>query len=509
MAICRSVFFYSPLLHRPPHHHLLSKSTFCLPKYPSKFSKSTNLPLHGQNPRPHFTSSMESPPGGYRKNVGICLINPSKKIFAASRLDIPDAWQMPQGGIDESEDPKVAAIRELKEETGVSSAEVLAEVLVGHSVVGLLTSLNLQTPSWLTYDFPPEVREKLKHQWGSDWKGQAQKWFLLKFTGNEEEINLLGDGTEKPEFGEWSWMSPEQIIDRVDVPVLLFLILLLAQNMQKKDSQFQLPGICRRLFNFFVNNFIARPFNHISGRADAVSRSSTEGPVDDSLTNGVDEHQVPLILKRTNREKKLHHQDQERSKDTGSGSEIQVHLKQTEEELEHWIPVDNLGSSVHEPVESSLKINDGDQPKSKKGDRIPISLSEKRQLPGYRVGIQKRKKVTEPPHDKEELPRVQVNGITTRGKAEQETDSNASAMTRGRGPKKFVTIQDSKVEDRAKKGKNIISENSTLAREHEAKEVFPRHLISVASNINEKSDAFIQRKKEAMRRNLSLERKKP
>ncbi|KAK4593459.1 hypothetical protein RGQ29_017533 [Quercus rubra] len=139
---------------------------------------------------------MDSPPQGYRRNVGICLINPSKKIFSASRLDIPSAWQMPQGGVDEGEDPRSAAIRELREETGVSSAEVIAEV-----------------PYWLTYDFPPEVREKLKHQWGSDWKGQAQKWFLLKFTGKDEEINLLGDGTEKAEFGEWSWMSPEQIVE--------------------------------------------------------------------------------------------------------------------------------------------------------------------------------------------------------------------------------------------------------------------------------------------------------
>ncbi|GLT88719.1 hypothetical protein SLE2022_067310 [Rubroshorea leprosula] len=200
MAFCRSLYSYSHPLHRPPLQ-LPSKLTSFFPLYPSSSSEFTNLTHRHQQPktlvsRTCCSSSMEAPPEGYRKNVGICLINPSKKIFAASRLDIPNAWQMPQGGIDEDEDPKAAAIRELKEETGVSSAEVIAEV-----------------PYWLTYDFPPEVREKLKVQWGSDWKGQAQKWFLLKFTGENEEINLLGDGTEKPEFGEWSWMSPEEIIE--------------------------------------------------------------------------------------------------------------------------------------------------------------------------------------------------------------------------------------------------------------------------------------------------------
>ncbi|KAK6135954.1 hypothetical protein DH2020_030292 [Rehmannia glutinosa] len=105
-----------------------------------------------------------------------------------------------KGGIDESEDPRNAVIRELREETGVTSADIVAEV-----------------PYWLTYDFPPEVREKLKQQWGSDWKGQAQKWFLLKFTGKDEEVNLLGDGTEKAEFGQWSWMSPQEIVDHVSL----------------------------------------------------------------------------------------------------------------------------------------------------------------------------------------------------------------------------------------------------------------------------------------------------
>ncbi|XAR64929.1 Bis(5'-nucleosyl)-tetraphosphatase (asymmetrical) [Bertholletia excelsa] len=200
MASCRFFFCNSPVFSLHPLKVLARPSQspqVCFFKY----NKFTVLPLHPRQLRTCSSSrssppTMNNVPEGYRRNVGICLINPSKKIFVASRLDIPDAWQMPQGGVDENEDPRDAAIRELKEETGVTSAEVLAEV-----------------PCWLTYDFPPEVREKLKHEWGSDWKGQAQKWFLFKFTGKEEDINLLDDGTEKPEFGEWAWMSPEQVVE--------------------------------------------------------------------------------------------------------------------------------------------------------------------------------------------------------------------------------------------------------------------------------------------------------
>ncbi|CAD6258983.1 unnamed protein product [Miscanthus lutarioriparius] len=172
-------------------------------------------------------ASMDAPPQGYRTNVGICLADPSLTkasapppslprarscsspprlrwvlycivgIFSASRLDIPSAWQMPQGGIDAGEEPRAAAFRELREETGVTSAEIVAEA-----------------PNWLTYDFPPDVRDKLNARWGTDWKGQAQKWFLFRLTGNDDEINLNGDGSEKPEFGEWTWMTPQEVIEK-------------------------------------------------------------------------------------------------------------------------------------------------------------------------------------------------------------------------------------------------------------------------------------------------------
>ncbi len=136
-----------------------------------------------------------SPPVGYRRGVGIMLFNAAGLVFVAKRKDTPgEAWQMPQGGIDGVEDPRAAALRELREEIGTANAEIVAE-----------------TRNWLLYDLPDDLIGKV---WGGKYRGQAQKWFAARFLGDDAEIDLAKHDT--PEFSEWKWapldVLPELII---------------------------------------------------------------------------------------------------------------------------------------------------------------------------------------------------------------------------------------------------------------------------------------------------------
>ena len=128
-----------------------------------------------------------------RKGVGIALLNNNNRVFVAKRIDNPyNFWQMPQGGIDVGEEPLEAAFRELKEETSIKSVKLIREV-----------------NNEITYHLPDNL---LGIIWKGKYKGQSQKWFIMKFFGNDNEINLK---TKHPEFLEWKWINIEKITDKV------------------------------------------------------------------------------------------------------------------------------------------------------------------------------------------------------------------------------------------------------------------------------------------------------
>ena len=135
----------------------------------------------------NFSADFEK---GWRLGVGITLINQENKIFMGERIDNKGAWQMPQGGIDPGETAVDACMREMAEEIGTSSAQLLCE----HS-------------EWLYYDIPLPLADRL---WHGQYKGQKQKWMALRFTGNDADINI---NTENPEFCEWRWLPPTKLVN--------------------------------------------------------------------------------------------------------------------------------------------------------------------------------------------------------------------------------------------------------------------------------------------------------
>ena len=128
----------------------------------------------------------------YRPCVGVMLVNQEGRIFVGQRNDRDqDAWQMPQGGIDKGEDPRDAALRELWEETGVTAD---------------LVTVDAETEGWVAYDLPHDVVPNI---WKGRYKGQEQKWFLLRFNGSDDQVDIA---TEHPEFTQWKWIDPADVV---------------------------------------------------------------------------------------------------------------------------------------------------------------------------------------------------------------------------------------------------------------------------------------------------------
>ena len=128
-----------------------------------------------------------------RSGVGIVVLNKTNKVFVAKRIDNPkNFWQMPQGGVDDGEDFLAAAHRELEEETSIKNVELISEL-----------------DGFITYNLPDRLLGVI---WKGKYKGQIQKWFLMRYLGNDKEINIK---TKKPEFLDWKWIEVDCLTDFV------------------------------------------------------------------------------------------------------------------------------------------------------------------------------------------------------------------------------------------------------------------------------------------------------
>ena len=127
----------------------------------------------------------------YRRCVGLVVINKDGLVFVGKRIDSNlNAWQMPQGGIENGESPRNAGLRELKEEIGTNNVKLIGEI-----------------DNWLNYDIPQKLSSKL---WNGKYRGQTQKWLAFQFLGSDDEINI---NTEDPEFKEWKWEEHKNLVN--------------------------------------------------------------------------------------------------------------------------------------------------------------------------------------------------------------------------------------------------------------------------------------------------------
>ena len=131
----------------------------------------------------------------YRPCVGVMLANAEGHVFTGQRIDTSQpAWQMPQGGIDAGEDARTAALRELLEETGVTPDLVRVEA---------------ETAGWVRYDLPHDLAARM---WKGRFRGQEQKWFLMRFEGQDAQIDIA---TAHPEFSQWRWLPPAELVRNI------------------------------------------------------------------------------------------------------------------------------------------------------------------------------------------------------------------------------------------------------------------------------------------------------